>query len=771
VWINGVFAAHHDCGYTPFRLRLDNMTEVNIGGKNTIAVFVDPDNGDEGAVDHGSGWWYEGGGLYRHVNLVRASSVHVEQDGLFAYSNVSLANSSAVVHASATVFNSGSDDDNVCVGFNLMGHSGQSVAISDPVRLHIPAGQVLAAHATLEAANVSMWNSASPTLYTISATVYPDGCCNKSCPGLDSVSAPHGFRSLRYDANEGFFLNDQHFKVRGFCDHNSFAIVGMAVPERVNLFRAQASRAVGGNGRRTSHNPPDPSMLEIYDRIGVVVMDENRLFANETRYVTNMGAMVKRDRNHPSVVIWSFCNENGCEGDRETGGPRFREISYRFDGSRPVLANMFTFGDLLSSVIDVQGFSHQSREKLDDCHAQLPFKPIYMSECCSCNTMRDEDEGCETISDNPHNPCIQKSFNARCAESNSATNASDGVDYAVGTMVWTLFDYYGEPPVGGLEVSGTYGQYDLCGFPKAAAFWYRTQWLLTIPDGPDKTFPTKGRHEVHLVESWENPDSFPSTKGNKTRSVHAYSSAPVVELFVNGKSLGTRDIQTMIQGLGSYAEWTDVPWENGTLTAVARDASGAAVARDERKTNGVAAKLQLSLDAPSKLTGTGEALILDGQDAALLRASIVDSADEVMHLASNNISFRVVSGPGRIQGSHNGDPHSHEPNNAPWHSAYHGLVRAVVRVTSTAARDAREKQLLALIDETGPMAAGAAAEHVAEAIVVEASSPGFDPVQISIPVTTDSQVDGVMAVAAAAAGQPVDFFGKQSYTAPEIQLV
>ena len=128
--------------------------------------------------------------------------------------------------------------------------------------------------------------------------------------------------------------------MRGFCDHNDFAVVGMAVPARINLFRAMALRAVGGNGRRTSHNPPDPSILDIYDRVGVVVMDENRLFANKTSDVLNMGALVKRDRNHPSVVIWSFCNEAGCEGSHETGGPRFREIAYKYDGSRPTLANM-----------------------------------------------------------------------------------------------------------------------------------------------------------------------------------------------------------------------------------------------------------------------------------------------------------------------------------------------------------------------------------------------------------------------------------------------
>ena len=145
--------------------------------------------------------------------------------------------------------------------------------------------------------------------------------------------------------------------MRGFCDHNSFAIVGMAVPERISLFRAQASRAVGGNGRRTSHNPPDAAVLEIYDRLGVVVMDENRLFGNASAYISNMGAMVKRDRTHASVVIWSFCNEFGCEGAHEAGGPAFRDVAYHLDGSRPTLANMFTFGDLLSNTIDVQARS------------------------------------------------------------------------------------------------------------------------------------------------------------------------------------------------------------------------------------------------------------------------------------------------------------------------------------------------------------------------------------------------------------------------------
>lgn len=409
VWVNGDWAANHVCGYTPFRIRLDNITGVSMGSVTTVAVYVDPDNGDSGSRDHGSGWWYEGGGLYRHAYLVRASKVHVEQDGLFAYSNLTwtyngtYGSPTAVVHAKAGILNDGAAAASVCVTFNVTGPDGQPAAAAPAGKaVSIAPGAVGVVTADISVGSPKLWTSSTPALYTVAATVLQGGCAGTP---IDSVSARHGFRSLRYDANDGFFLNHEHFKVRGFCDHNNFAVVGMAVPDRINLFRAQASRAVGGNGRRTSHNPPNPEMLDIYDRVGIVVMDENRLFDDNPHYIHNMGALVKRDRNHPSVVIWSFCNEGACEGKHETGGPPFQAISTELDGTRPTLANMFTFNDLLSNTIDVQGFSHQSRQKLEACHAALPHKPIYMSECCSCNTMRDEDVGCETLRDNPHYSC------------------------------------------------------------------------------------------------------------------------------------------------------------------------------------------------------------------------------------------------------------------------------------------------------------------------------------------------------------------------------
>ncbi len=174
-------------------------------------------------------------------------------------------------------------------------------------------------------------------------------------------------------------------------------------------------------------------------------------------------------------------------------------------------------------------------------------------------------------------------------------------------QVWTLFDYYGEPSGGWPRVSSSFGQYDLAGFAKASAFWYRTQWLLRTPDRIDKPYATGSAHEVHLVESWENPDSWPQTEGQGTRTITAYTSASEVELFVNGASAGSRRVASMADGGPTWAEWEHVPWAAGELLAVARDAAGKDVARDGRVTSGAALRLRLTLDAPSAASGTGAA--------------------------------------------------------------------------------------------------------------------------------------------------------------------
>ena len=889
--------------------------------------------------------------MYRHVHLVRTAALNFAPDGVFAYSNISSVSGgkgSAVLHSSAEVRNLGdADAAGVTVRFTLFERAtGAVVARDTTATALVPAGgDSVRFQAATDVGSVQLWQVQNPALYTLQAEVLS----GSPAAATDARNTTVGFRSLRFDANEGMFLNGKHMKVRGFCDHNDFGSFGMAVPDRIKLFRAQASRSVGGNGRRTSHNAPDPIMLDIYDRLGMAVMDENRQLSNTTENINEMKDLVARDRNHPSVTIWSFCNEAGCEQpSNQAGGPAFQAATYALDGSRPTLANMFTFGDLLSNTIDVQGFSHQSRQKLESCHAALPNKPIYASECCSCNTMRGEQVSMGGA---------QRSFNADCQQ--GQTNASNGVDYAVGTMVWTLFEYvaaarlpcspaaswriappclrsmcspspslapshhrathcsyYGEPSNGGWPyVSSTFGAFDLAGFAKAASYWFRSQWLYAVPDSsPDKTFVTGGLaedHMVHVVETWEpasmapiplpaatnntflagcdgsvrqqfrfsgsadghtpgtlrnsgslcleskcasiNPGCYPiqlvpcvagdaaqqwkrggtagdafesvsaaggcldvfgggsaprgsragiyqcnngpnqqwaATPGGSAsfvsgdtcdaadgcclsdaasdvvpvgeqRTIHVYSSAPFVELFANGASLGTQPLVAAIHAQGgqhSWAQWDKVDFVPGDLKAVARPAANSTgvLATHVVKTSGAPAAIALTLDCPSPLTGTGSALLLDGQDAALLRASVLDAAGNLCHNASHNVSFHVVSGPGRVVGAHNGDPKSHEPTHGTaHHTAYHGLVRGAIMVTSNAALAATAAgQLMAAIDVDGDHR-GHFEGGTATPIVIEASAPGLASATFSIPTSLDAEADGVLATADKYGGAPV----------------
>lgn len=556
---------------------------------------------------------------------------------------------------------------------------------------------------------------------------------------------------------------------------------------------------------------------------------------------------------------------------------------------------MFSYGDLLGNTIDVQGFSHRNRDAVDKCHAEEPTKPIWMSECCSCNTMRGED-----VSDGG----IQRSFNGDCQQ--GQTNNSDGVPYAIGQMVWTLHDYYGEPSNGGWPyVSSTFGAFDLAGFPKAAAHWFRANWLYRVADGsPEKTFDTGRSHEVHVVESWAAPPpphTYPSENrsyvtscgggGNQhivfggtgtaagviknhdglcldarcvynttsycyplpfaacdgastqqwmhvdghiasvgtagkcldveggygpkvglwgckggndpndnqhfnisadgilyrgylclsdtssgggvgySREMHVYTSADSVELFVNGVSQGRQHVASVMATRSgrqptvaqTYAEFAAVRWEAGNVTATAYDAAGKAVAQHVVHTAGAAVALRLSVDCPSPATGTGTALLLDGHDAALVRAEVVDAEGHVVHGAAHNITFAATSGPGRISGTHAGDPRAAEqPSTAPWRAAYHGLARAVVAVTHDAATSAWHRARLLHIDvDAGarttiadPHLPGAAA---AAAITVSATAPGLAAAAVSIPLSTDAARDSVLSAAERYGSAPVSF--------------
>ena len=754
VYLNGQQLLYHDCGYTSFSVRLDNATSVFYGdgkeNENVIAVRAD--------ATQGSGWWYEGGGIYRHNHLVATSPVHFVVNGIYGAFDVKssikshqkvsgMYAESTMLYLSAEVVNDKSvGSTSVEVHFTLFDQSGATIGSATTASMSVEPGKTIEVGTNMTVSNVELWSITRPYLYSLQAEVMSGSTV------MDAVNTSVGARQTRWDPETGFYLNNVHFTWRGFNNHNDFTGVGAAVPDRVNLFRGQSMRAVGGNAWRMSHNPPIPVLLDILDRVGVVVWDENRQFGDNDIWVDNERDMVKRDRNHPSIMVWSFCNEAGCNLDtsiEKTVGQRFKDVSKEEDKFRPVSANQNGhIGGGLSSVIDVQGFSHRPGDAYDSYHKQFPNKPLIGSECCSCRTQRGEDFT---------EPKQFTNFNADCNK--EQTEYELDRKFVAGCMVWTLFDYYGEPsPFGWPYVSSSFGSIDLAGFAKASAYWYRAWWLYSAQHNqssngdypvnppslvdPDATPSEENTHDgylVHIVEHWEPNDNASS------RTIHVYTNAPMAELFINNKSQGI--LQLDWQG---WAEWK-VTFSPGNLTATALSSDKQVFASHTVLTAGPAVKIIAHIDVPSEETQTGSALVLDGQDAGMVRAAIVDSAGRVVPSASHNVSFRVVSGPGRIIGVGNGNPTCHEPNHASWRSAYHGLARAIVQVTEDHASPEQHRHRLLQIDTEGGVRTrivlpGIHAE-AADNIVVEASAPGLGSSTVTIPVTDDMENHNVLAVA------------------------
>lgn len=426
------------------------------------------------------------------------------------------------------------------------------------------------------------------------------------------------------------------------------------------------------------------------------------------------------------------------------------------DGSRSVTANMFLAqiqqSQNATDILDLQGFSHQTQEIFDAFHALFPAKPVMATECCGCKSQRLEDWD------------LPRNFSSAFYDSTGIANpqcvqkpqwaAAYRTEYSAGIMTWTAHDYLGEPN-GWPHISASHGQFDLVQFPKAAASWYRAQYLAPLPTSDPGRPPVPAVNVAHIVESWQdNPV-------NHSRVIHVYTSGAFVRLLLNGGPAPGGEVQPVVPD--TWSIFPAVAYSPGTLTAEALAADGSTViATHSRASFGAPAAIVLSLDAPSPTTGTGAALLLDGSDVALVRATVVDAAgNQVMSGGGGgdggvNISFSVTAGPGLIVGSGNGDPSDHVPNPTPWRFAYHGLARAVVRSTLDAATpDMVRARRIAVDLEAG---AGVRASRIMPvggtpptSLTVSASAPGLPTASIAIPLSVD-QADAVAAVAAANVG-------------------
>jgi beta-galactosidase len=635
VWLNGQLLGTHASGYTPF---VYDITKVaRCGAENVITVRVDP-RGFEG-------WWYEGGGIYRHVYYTAMDPLHVATWGTHITSELPEGNAAdANLTIKTQVRNDSAASAQCEVRSEVIGSEGIVLrTLKDAEVIPATGDRELVQRVTLE--HPRLWSLESPQLYQLRTTLLRDGQV------VDSTLTTFGIRSIRYDPDKGFFLNGRHVEIQGTANHQDFAGLGIAVPDSLQPWRVSQLKKMGCNAWRTAHNPPSEALLDACDRLGMLVMDENRHLGDSyaahspkgTSYtnLSDLATMIQRDRNHPSIIMWSMCNEEGLQGTEE--GARIfsamMDVVHRYDQTRPITCAMNN-GWLKPGIADVEDIIgvNYNYQRYDEIHKRHPRKAMFGSETQNQKTTRGE--------------YVEDRTNGMCSCYNLSENAWLPVaerPFMCGSFTWTGFDYRGEPnPYGWPDISNNTGLMDLCGFPKDKYYYFESCWS-------DKPM-------VHLVPgSW----NWPGKEGQNTR-VLAFSNAKEVEVFLNGKSLGK---QTMAHN--AHAEW-EAPYQPGKLEAKA-STDGKVVATDTVETTGAPDHIVLSPDHTT--------LWADGEDAVVVPVSIMDAQGRVIPNASNRVSFQL-KGDGRILGVGNGDPSDHDSVRTNYLKAFHGHCVAVLAPSS-----------------------------------------------------------------------------------------
>ena len=648
VWLNGQFLGNHASGYTGFYFDITKVARC--GADNVLVVRVDPRQRE--------GWWYEGSGIYRHVHYTAMAPLHVANYGTYVISTVPNgnegANAEAEITVQTTVKNSGMPSAVCGVVSEIVGPDGTSLATIKSEEPMAAAGQrEMVQHATLK--HPRLWSLETPHLYQLRTTILQAG------HPVDSTATAFGIRTIHFDADKGFFLNGKHVKIYGVANHQDFPAVGAAVPDSLQSWRIEQLKRMGCNGWRTAHNPPNEALLGACDRLGMLVMDENRHLGGASGDKTLPGSsytnlddlawMIQRDRNHPSVIMWSMCNEEGKMQGTPEGAKIFsamKELVFRYDKTRPVTSAMHGgwMGAGFTLVEDLIGVNYHPNQ-YDEIHRANPRLPMYGSETANTKTTRgvyenDSSNGwasaynmIDTKVDGKFSPGI-------CINGWPAVASRP---FMAGSFTWTGFDYKGEPnPFGWPDISNNTGLMDICGFPKDKYYYLQACWS-------DKPI-------VHLMPMTWN---WPGKEGQNIRVV-TFSNARQIELFLNGKSLGTKAMPQ-----DGFLEW-QVPYQPGRLLAKA-STDGKTVTTEQLETTDAPAKIQLSPDR-TVLHG-------DGQDALVVPVSILDAKRRVVPYANNRVSFQL-SGGGRILGVGNGNPSDHDSDRASERNAFHGHCIVII---------------------------------------------------------------------------------------------
>jgi len=635
VWVNGHLLGNHQSGYTPSNYDLTDVLRYGSEGKNTILVKVDA-SGYEG-------WWYEGGGIYRHVWLITTDRLHVDRFGTYV-TTPAVSSNEAAVTIKTTLKNEYNVEKNITLVSKIVNSNGVVLDTKTSSQKIKPFASV-----EIEQTGIIrqplLWSPETPNLYKVQTEVVDDENF------VDTYQTSFGVRTIEINRN-GVFLNGQLYPVKGTANHQDFAGIGVALPDKINEYKLRLLKEMGSNAYRSAHHPPTPELLDMCDSMGLLVLDENRFLSSSEEGLKDLTTMLYRDRNHPSVFMWSMENEEWIQGT-VTGARILKtmvETTHNIDPTRKVTAamNHARNDGGYADVLDVVGYNYGDKglAYVKD-HENYPKRVVFCTESTSFVSTRGEYENNG-----------EKGYVSNLQKWEPGWGPFPGEDWADivkypflgGTFVWSGFDYRGEPtPYRWPCVSSHFGIMDICGFPKDGYFAYKAAW--------------SNEPLVHIFPHWNWPG-----KEGKLQKVQCYTNCEEVELFLNGKSMGKKKTIPYTK-----LEW-ELSYQPGRLEARGYK-NRKPLTKDIIETSSAPEQISLKSDAGK--------IKADGCDVAVIKVIIKDAKGRVVPTAGNLVKFSM-EGPGKIIGTGNGDPSSHEPDKASQRKAFNGYCLVLVQAEKQA---------------------------------------------------------------------------------------
>lgn len=609
VWLNGYYLGNNISGYNEFSYDVTDFLKYD--QKNVLVVRVD--------ASQFEGWFYEGAGIYRHVWLIKNNPIYVPLYGTYVTTEVK--GKHADVNIETKVENKTTAKSKGKIHSIILDENEKIVA-EESSSFTIDKLDEQKIKQTIEVKNPLLWSIENPKLYKLVTIVESNDKI------IDRVETNFGIRTLQWDKDKGFFLNGKHVKIQGVCCHQDHAGVGAALPDRLQYYRIERLKEMGCNAYRTSHNPPTPELLEACDKLGMLVLDENRLLDSSPEMLKLFETLMLRDRSHPSVIAWSIGNEEWNVHTSEQArniAVTMMQLQKKIDPSRlsTYASNTHEYNGI-NSVIDLRGFNYMNNCNIDKYRAEHPEQILWGTEEGSTLCTRG-------IYANLPEEAYVADYDIASANATWTTSAEkvwtfyDEREWLGGAFIWTGFDYRGEPtPYTWPNVNSHFGIMDMCGFPKNNFYYYQSWW--------------SNKDVLHLFPHWTW-----TGKIGESIDVWCNTNCESVELFLNGKSLGKKN------GIkNSHLEWK-VVYEPGILEAKGFRNGREVVKRVETTGQTFTVKL-----IPDRNT-----INADGEDVSIVNVIALDEKGREVPTASESLVFEL-KGNGKIIGVGNGDPSSHE---------------------------------------------------------------------------------------------------------------